>query len=296
MVEVKPIIIDGKRTQYFLFSNGDLYNEKTHLISTGAKSNGYIRYTLQLEDGTISIAKHRLLAELFIPNDNPEYKNVVHHKDGRPYNNDLSNLEWASQGENIAKIVNPPEHKKTEKLTEEEEKMEIWKPFRDSDYEVSNMGRIRNKSTGYVTFGSQNKNSGYIRWTYNMTSGKRNEIQAHRAVYETFYPEEKINIINHIDGNRANNRLSNLENVTQQENVLKSYYETKTKRTCLTGQYDKNMNLINVYYSTSEAGRALNLKNSSNISKAMKTGHISHGYYWKELTKEQYDEFINGQK
>lgn len=292
MVRGKPVIINGKETQYFLFENGDLYNENTHRISTGAKNHGYIRYTLTIDGEEISIFKHQLLARTFIPNDDPEHKTVVHHINGCTQDNRLENLQWCTQQENCQMAVNPVEHKKTEQLTEEELEQEIWIPLYDAiGYSVSNMGRLRNDNTGYITFGSANKNSGYIRWTYNAKDGTRKEISAHRGVYQSFNPDEELDIINHIDSNRGNNRLSNLENISQSENVLKSYYQTKTKTTVLTGKFDDNMNLIDVYESTSAAGRALGLKNASNISRAMKQNWKSHGYYWRQITMEEYEEF-----
>ena len=295
-IQVKQVIIDGKKTQYFIFSNGDLYNAKSHLISKGAINYGYIRFTLKIDGKDIGIYKHQLLAQNFIPNDDPDNKKVVHHKDGCPQNNSLDNLEWVSQKENCNKRINVNEHKIVEELTEEELLQEEWRQFRNTSYEVSSMGRLKNKKSGYITFGSRNKNNGYIRWSYTDEDGTRKEIQAHRAVYEVFHPNEEIQIINHIDSNRGNNRLNNLENVSQSENVLKSYYLTKTKMVVLTGQYDLETNeLVNVYESISAAARALNMKNSSNLNRAIKTGHQSHGYYWREITKEEYEEFKNGQ-
>lgn len=292
-MRVKPVIIDGKETQYFLFENGDLYNVNTHRASQGAKNHGYIRYTLKIDGKDISFSKHRLLAELFLENDDPEHKTVVHHKDGCTQNNNLNNLEWVSQKENCNKKVNLIQKSVFSDLTEEELKQEIWKPFRDTHYEISNMGRIRNLKTGKATFGSINKNSGYVRFTFVNSEGKHDEVQAHRAVYEVFHPMEEIKVINHIDANRVNNKLSNLENITQQENVIKSYHETHTKQTNLTGQYDLQMNLIQVYPSTRQAADALGLTYSSNLNRAIKTGGTSHGYYWRVISRKTYEEFLN---
>lgn len=293
MINGKPVVIDGKETQYFLFENGDLYNANTHRISQGAKNHGYIRYSLIVDNKEISIFKHRLLAEMFLKNDDPINKTVVHHKDGCIQNNNLNNLEWVSQKENCNKKINPIQKSNFKELSPEEVTKEKWKNFRDTFYEISNMGRIKNTKTNKITFGSINKNNGYVRFTFTNSNGKRDEISAHRAVYETFYPEEKIDVINHIDANRANNRLENLENISQKENVIKSYYETHTKKTNLTGQYDLDMNLINVYPSTNIAAKTLNLKYSSNLNRAIKTGGQSHGFYWRIIDELTYQEFLN---
>ena len=43
---------------------------------------------------------HRLVAEAFIPNDDPETKDTVDHIDGNKSNNEASNLRWLNRAEN----------------------------------------------------------------------------------------------------------------------------------------------------------------------------------------------------
>lgn len=292
-MNVKRVIINGEETNYFLFDNGDLYNYKTHYLTQGTVCHGYIRYNLTVNGKSIAIFKHRLLAELFLENDDPENKQVVHHINGRPQDNSLENLEWVSQKENCQKKINPIEHKKIQELTEEELSKEVWVPFRETDYEISNMGRKRKKSSrGKVTFGSQNKNNGYIRWTFRDGNGKTFELQAHRAVYEAFHPDEEILVINHIDANRANNRLSNLENISQSENMVKAYTQTMTKKSRIAGQFDENGKMINVFTSASAAARYMGVASHS-ILQAMDKGGRICGYYWKEITKDEFNMFNN---
>ena len=44
---------------------------------------------------------HRIVAEAFIHNDNPEEKTTVNHIDGKRENNRVDNLEWSTYSENL---------------------------------------------------------------------------------------------------------------------------------------------------------------------------------------------------
>lgn len=103
--------------------------------------------------------------------------------------------------------------------------MEIWLKIKnddgdDSRYEVSNEGRVRNVKTGRVINGRLNKkNEGYRRVNIN---GKDEYV--HRLVAKTFYDCDRPNLqVNHIDGNKTNNALSNLEWVTRKENTNRAF-------------------------------------------------------------------------
>ena len=63
----------------------------------------------------------------------------------------------------------------------------------------------------------------YLRFTRN-TIGKLGTITAHRAVASTFLPlDDLTKQVNHIDGVKSNNHISNLEWVTDCENIQHAY-------------------------------------------------------------------------
>lgn len=283
----KPLCYNGKPTEYIICDDGVIYNTNTHQNIYGAPSNGYVMVQLKIgANEKKSFSFHRLLAEHFIPN--PENKPIVHHIDGNPLNNKLDNLMWVTQEENcrMQHKVSPRVPNTIPVFTEEELQSEIWIPYFDTDYEVSSLGRKRHIKSGFITTGSQSKNSGYIRW--NMGKIER---QAHRAVYEAFHPDEKIDVINHIDGNRANNRLSNLENISQSENVTKSYYDTMTKATNYIAITDSEGKIVNVYATFTQCANDIGAANGSVVRNALRKGYNCRGYKVKRITPEFFREF-----
>ena len=63
------------------------------------ENKGYLIVKLNKEGKCITRQVHRLVAETFIPN--PNNLPVVNHKDENPKNNNVSNLEWCTQGYNV---------------------------------------------------------------------------------------------------------------------------------------------------------------------------------------------------
>jgi len=61
----------------------------------------HVQYTVPLsKNGKRTRCQvHRLVAQAYIPN--PENKPQINHKDGNPLNNNIDNLEWVTQSENM---------------------------------------------------------------------------------------------------------------------------------------------------------------------------------------------------
>jgi len=99
------------------------------------------------------------------------------------------------------------------------------------NFEINENGDIRNKSTNHI-YKKRIDTHGYYRITLSL--GKRGHVKSiliHKALAETFIANPKnYPIVNHIDENKTNISLSNLEWVTNKINTNKS----------LDNRYSKN--------------------------------------------------------
>lgn len=80
---------------------GDIYKPNGEKFEQYVTGRGY-KYRSVFIEGKLYYT-HRLVAKLFVENDNPKKKRVVNHKDGDTWNNHADNLEWITSAENTAK-------------------------------------------------------------------------------------------------------------------------------------------------------------------------------------------------
>lgn len=97
------------------------------------------------------------------------------------------------------------------------EKQEEWKvTSEDDNYEISNLGRVKNRKTGRIL--KSHINGGYIQVSL-CKNGKRRTIKVHRLVTTEFIEnKEQKPQVNHLDKDKTNNSVDNLEWATAQEN------------------------------------------------------------------------------
>lgn len=159
--------------------------------------------------------------------------------------------------------------------------------FRDyTNYIIYSDGRIYSKIRKKFMTNKITKD-GYSRMEL-YKDKKPKMFNVHRVIAEVFIdnPENKP-FVNHIDGNKQNNKFENLEWVTQKENIEHAHRIGLSKKQKVnTGPLCKKVymyvgdNLVNVFPSISEVKRQLGYQRYM-IQKACENGHEFQGCFWR---------------
>ena len=133
--------------------------------------------------------------------------------------------------------------------------------IKDTNYIICEDGTLLNILTGKLKNWSKDSN-GYMKCTI-WINGKSKTISQHRMLAENFIynPECKLQV-NHKNGIKNDNKLYNLEWVTQSENTLHSFANGLQK---VTRPCKKVIDVVNgkIYESVSEASKQINISRSA---------------------------------
>ena len=271
-MEQKRIIIEGQETPYLIRDNGTIWSEKRNRELKGTlQRNEYHTVYLTFNNRQYNFMVHRLVAEYFC--DNPNNYSIVHHKDGNKHNNQANNLEWVT-----SKINGATENKKDFERKIYNEIADLTKECKkvsfNENYIVSKDGEVANLKTCKKLQGTPRK--GYLRISI---GGKNYSI--HRLVWEAFNgPIPNGYYIDHIDGDRSNNSISNLRIVTQSEN-MKNAMKNGHKGQIPVLQYDKEGNFIKEYKTIQEAADEMGVSHPA-IRSAINRSGTCKGFLWKK--------------
>ena len=156
---------------------------------------------------------------------------------------------------------------------------EIWKPIKDYEglYEISNFGNVKILARNYTRYNYLTKRYNIIKVKEKITQGTinggyrricltKNKVEKnkhiHKLVAEACIPNpNNYSYVNHIDGNKQNNYIDNLEWCTLYQNNTHAYKTGLRKSTDITPilQYDLEGNFIREYKSINEASKETNL-------------------------------------
>ena len=171
-------------------------------------------------------------------------------------------------------------------------KNEIWKDVIGFEnlYQISNYGRLKSlgnnnsKSHRKVIIRKTFPNSKNYLSCVIYNNSRKIQARLHRLVALAFIPNvENKEQVNHIDGNKHNNRIDNLECVTNSENQLHAYKNGLEKPSLQkrVKQFDLKGNYIQTFEYITEVERKLKI-NASSISSVCKGKRkTAGGYIWK---------------
>jgi len=169
-------------------------------------------------------------------------------------------------------------------------KEEIWKPVYGYEgfYSVSNKGRVKSYYKGGRIM-SLAKHNGYI-CVRLYKERKRPTHQVHRLVLAAFVGPSSLTC-NHKNAVKSDNRVENLEYVTQKENVrhasrlgLMKHKNCIRKRIPVRGTSIKD-GTVRIFRSFNEAGNAIGEKPSHIFDAVSGRIRTAYGYRWEVVNE-----------
>lgn len=163
--------------------------------------------------------------------------------------------------------------------------LEEWRsvPGYEGLYIASNRGNIKGLKRNRVLKAAPNE-KGYL-YVVLYKDGAMKSHRVHRVIANTFLGEHKGLEVNHIDGNKFNNDVSNLEFCTHAENMKHAVSSNLINNQKPVIQMDSNKNVIHVFRTVVEAERETGAKC---IARACRRGIKAAGFRWEYLKEGDY--------
>lgn len=171
----------------------------------------------------------------------------------------------------------------------------MWKKFiyegQETDYSVSTEGEVRKDTTNYILSQSSQQDYKFVGLIIN---GKQKRMRVHRMVALAFIdnPDNKP-YVNHINGNRSDNNVENLEWVTPSENTQHAVNTGlfKSGRARAVIQYNLNGEQMATFESATEAARQTGGSQSKITMCCRRQRDSANDYQWR-----YYDDIQDVQK
>jgi hypothetical protein len=263
----KPIPIKEIKNKYEISNFGYIRHRKNKEVVKRSIRSGYLNFMYTVDGKLKSKKIHKLVAEVFVENDNEE-NTVINHINGDKFDNRAINLEWTTNSENVKHAIDKGLIKITKravikcnlktgkKIKEYDSILAASKEMNISDSSICNVCNGKSISAGGFSwkYAEENPNSqtdidfseykqidGFPNYLINnegkiysmpykkflkfqnnsegsqciqlTNGGKAKDFLVHRLVASYFLKKKKstYNSIHHIDGDRTNNTLDNLE-------------------------------------------------------------------------------------
>lgn len=121
---------------------------------------------------------------------------------------------------------------------------EIWKDIKGYEglYQISNLGRVKSYKRNNIILKPGKTKRGYM--VVSLCSKKSiKKVYIHRLVAQSFIKNiNSFEQVNHIDGDKANNKVDNLEWVSAKDNVIHAYKNNlMIGRKTMIYQFDKKI-------------------------------------------------------
>lgn len=153
-------------------------------------------------------------------------------------------------------------------------------------YYITEDGKCYNSKTDKYLKGQYNYKNGYLSYNITLPDGSKKRVYAHRMVALAYIPNDnpKRNQVNHIDGDKTNNYVDNLEWCTSLENVHHSM-EHELKKFPHVYCFNKDKKLIAEYRTISEAAKAVGISEST-IKQELFANikSLKGNFYWSRET------------